>query len=177
MLVAGREDPPQGAERIEARQARRAHARQQALEDGDAAPQRNRISGVLLPSAEVFAEEKQSFIVQVSNTSTSVVLREKVVPHEVSDDAGLYPRVGRLIGGDDPMGAMSRGHREILGLARKLEQDIAGFPAEGPDPATVREMQRLLYGLEAVLRLHFAQEDEIYHALADGRAEAGASGR
>jgi heavy metal translocating P-type ATPase len=102
------------------------------------------------------------------------MLREKVVPHEVSDDAALYPRVGRLIGGDDPMGAMSRGHREIFGLARKLGQDIAGLPAEGPDPAMVREMQRLLYGLEAVLRLHFAQEDEIYHALADGRAEAGA---
>jgi soluble P-type ATPase len=109
--------------------------------------------------------------------SIDSMLREKVVPHEVRDDAALYPRVGRLIGGDDPMGAMSRGHREILGLARKLEQEVARFPAEGPDPAMVREMQRLLYGLEAVLRLHFAQEDEIYHALADGRAEAGASGR
>jgi len=95
-------------------------------------------------------------------------LRKRVVPHEVNDDAALYPRVGRMIGGDDPLAAMSRGHREIFALTQTLAGVVAGLPPEGPDGPTAHELQRLLYGLEAVLRLHFAQEDEIYHALSDG---------
>ncbi len=95
-------------------------------------------------------------------------LRERVLPHEIHDDAAVYPRVGRLIGGDDPMAAMSRGHREIFGLAQAFGRLVADLPPGGPDTAVAHELQRLLYGLEAVLRLHFAQEDEIFHALADG---------
>jgi hypothetical protein len=95
-------------------------------------------------------------------------LRERVVPHERNDDAALYPRVGQMIGGNDPMAAMSRGHREIFVLAQSFARLVAALPTQGPDAAATHELQRLLYGLEAVLRLHFAQEDEIYHALADG---------
>jgi hypothetical protein len=35
-----------------------------------------------------------------------------------------------------------------------------------PDGQQVLELRRLLYGLYAVLRLHFAQEDESYLSLA-----------
>jgi len=31
----------------------------------------------------------------------------------------------------------------------------------------VQNLQRVLYGLEAILRLHFAQEEEIYHDVAE----------
>ena len=65
------------------------------------------------------------------------------------------------------MAAMSRTHREIQHLARLLSRIESDLPPEGPDPATVVDLQRVLYGLDAVLRLHFAQEDEIYHTLAD----------
>jgi len=95
------------------------------------------------------------------------MLREKLLPHEKRDDAQVYPAVARLIGGDDPMAAMSRTHREIQHLARLLSRIESDLPPEGPDPATVVELQRVLYGLDAVLKLHFAQEEEIYHTLAD----------
>ena len=95
------------------------------------------------------------------------MLREKLIPHERRDDAQMYPVVARLIGGDYPMAAMSRTHREIQNLARLLSRIEGDLPPEGPDTATVAELQRVLYGLDAVLRLHFAQEDEIYHSLAD----------
>ena len=36
-----------------------------------------------------------------------------------------------------------------------------------PDEDDVAEFRRLLYGLHAVLRLHFAQEEEGYFTLAD----------
>src|SRR6516225_2275183 len=95
------------------------------------------------------------------------MLREKLIPHERRDDAQVYPVLARLIGGDDPMAAMSMTHREIQNLARLLSRIEGDIPPEGPDTATVAELQRVLYGLDAVLRLHFAQEDEIYHSLAD----------
>jgi heavy metal translocating P-type ATPase len=95
------------------------------------------------------------------------LLRGRLLPHEHRDDAELYPTVAGMLGGEDPMAAMSRTHREILHLAGLLHRMILDLPPEGPDSAVLRELQRILYGLDAILRLHFAQEEEIYHALAD----------
>ena len=63
---------------------------------------------------------------------------------------------------------MSRTHVEIRPrtsacLGRLLDQ----LPAEGPDEDDLTEMRRLLYGLHAILRLHFAQEEEGYLSLAE----------
>ena len=95
------------------------------------------------------------------------MLRDKLIPHERKDDTHIYPAIAQLIGGDDPMAAMSRTHREIQHLTRLLNRIESDLPLEGPDPAAVVELRRVLYGLDAVLRLHFAQEDEIYHTLTD----------
>jgi hypothetical protein len=65
------------------------------------------------------------------------------------------------------MAAMSRTHREIRHLSRLLQRMGSDLPQAGPDSSTLAEIQRILHGLEAILRLHFAQEDEIYHSLAE----------
>jgi hypothetical protein len=62
---------------------------------------------------------------------------------------------------------MSRMHREIYHFARLLSRMARDMPPAGPDAGTLAELQRILYGLDAILRLHFAQEDEIYHTLAE----------
>ena len=36
-----------------------------------------------------------------------------------------------------------------------------------PDPDRRRELQRILYGLYAIIRLHFAKEEELYLPLVD----------
>jgi heavy metal translocating P-type ATPase len=95
------------------------------------------------------------------------LLRNRLLPHERRDDAQIYPIMARLIGGDDPLAAMSRMHREIQHLARLLGRIEKDLPPGGPDARTLAEIQRILHDLDAILRLHFAQEDEIYHALAD----------
>ena len=92
-------------------------------------------------------------------------LARQLVPHEQRDDTELYPDLARLLGGEDPMGAMSAMHSEIFRIARLLRQMTAAVPAEGPDAASVQEFQRLLYGLDAIVRLHCAQEDQLFHAL------------
>jgi heavy metal translocating P-type ATPase len=93
------------------------------------------------------------------------LLRKELLPHERADDTRVYPVLAELLGGDDPMAALSRGHREIFRLYRTLSELITHLP-QTPDTATVQSLQRTLYAFEAVLRLHFAQEEEIYHGLA-----------
>jgi soluble P-type ATPase len=95
------------------------------------------------------------------------LLQKQLIPHEDQDDARVYPTVARLIGGDDPMAAMSRAHREIRYLSRLLQRMAGDLRQEVPDPKTLGEILRVLHGLDAILRLHFAQEDEIYHSLAE----------
>ncbi len=92
-------------------------------------------------------------------------LAAHLLPHELHEDAEVYPAIGELLGGDDPMAALSATHREIFRSTRLLTQMIDDLPADGPDPASARELQQLLFGLDAILRLHVAQEDELFHAL------------
>lgn len=92
-------------------------------------------------------------------------LEESLVPHERQDDTQLYPDVARLLGGDDPLAAMSGMHREIFRMTTLLGRIVSDLSDDGPDAAITRELQRLLYGLDAVLRLHCAQEDELFHVL------------
>ena len=96
----------------------------------------------------------------------NTLLREQLMPHEREDETRIYPLVARLIGGEDPMGSMSRTHREIYTLSRTLERLAADFPSQGHDKTSILELKRTLYSLNAILRLHFAQEEEIYHGLA-----------
>lgn len=95
-------------------------------------------------------------------------LARELVPHEQRDDTEVYPDLARLLGGEDPMAAMSGMHHEIFRIARLLRQMTADVPIEGPDADSVQEFQRLLYGLDAIVRLHCAQEDELFHALSEG---------
>ena len=59
---------------------------------------------------------------------------------------------------------MNREHVEIRGLAGMLARLVADLPESGPSPVDLRDLRYVMYGLHAVLRLHFAQEDESYLA-------------
>jgi heavy metal translocating P-type ATPase len=97
-------------------------------------------------------------------------LMTKVLPHDEAEDTDVYPAVAKLIGGDDPTAPMNRAHIEIAHMARMLGRNLADLPPEGPGPEDIREVRRILYGLDAILRLHFAQEEEAYLALIDARS-------
>ena len=99
-------------------------------------------------------------------------LVEKLLPHNEAEDATMYPMVARLIGGDDPTAPMSRAHLEIAHMVRVLGRHLQELAPEGPGPQDLRDLRRILYGLDAILRLHFAQEDEAYIALMEDRPAA-----
>jgi hemerythrin-like domain-containing protein len=98
-------------------------------------------------------------------------LEDEVLPHEEAEDAELYPVMAKALGGSDPTSTMSRGHAEIAHLVHKFGRVVEGLPASGPDDDDVRELRTILYGLHAVLRLHFAQEDEEYFSLVEEEAD------
>lgn len=100
--------------------------------------------------------------------SVNESLAQQLVPHERHDDTEVYPGLARLLGGEDPMAAMSAMHHEIFRIVRSLGQMTANIPIDGPNAASVQEFQRLLYGLDAIVRLHCAQEDELFHSLEEG---------
>lgn len=93
------------------------------------------------------------------------MLEERLLPHERSDETELYPSLARLLGGEDPLGSMSRTHREIAHLGRLYHRRVSDLSEDGPDPTEQRELRRLLYGLGAILQLHFAQEEELFEAV------------
>jgi hypothetical protein len=93
-------------------------------------------------------------------------LLERLPEHEEEEEAIVYPVVAELMGGEDPMGSMSRAHLEISHLGRLFSQLLADLPPSGPDAEDLMDLRRVLYGLHAILRLHFAQEEEAYAWLA-----------
>ncbi len=103
-------------------------------------------------------------------------LTERLVRHEEEEEAAVYPVVSRLMGGEDPMGTMARAHLEIEHLSRVYVHLLENLAPEGLDPDDLVDLRRVLYGLHAILRLHFAQEEEAYSWLAAEREteEAGA---
>jgi heavy metal translocating P-type ATPase len=92
-------------------------------------------------------------------------LIKDLLPHDAAEDAHVYPLIAKLVGGDDPTAIMDRAHMEITHLVNLLGRLLEDIPGGGPDADDTKELRRILYGLDAVLRLHFAQEEESYFAL------------
>ncbi len=95
---------------------------------------------------------------------------DRLPKHEEDEEATVYPVVAKLMGGDDPMSSMARAHIEIDHLARVFRSLMEDLPPGGPGPEDLMDLRRVLYGLHAVLRLHFAQEEEAYAWLASESA-------
>ncbi|MGZ4137644.1 MAG: hypothetical protein ACXVPX_08745, partial [Actinomycetota bacterium] len=57
-------------------------------------------------------------------------------------------------------------HLEIEHLSRVFVHLLDDLPPEGLDADDLVDLRRVLYGLHAILRLHFAQEEEAYSWLA-----------
>ena len=103
-------------------------------------------------------------------------LVERLPQHEEEEEAAVYPVVAKLMGGEDPMASMARAHQEIDHLSRVFAQLLEDIPPEGPTAEDLMDLRRVLYGLHAILRLHFAQEEEAYAWLASGAEESASVG-
>lgn len=95
------------------------------------------------------------------------VVAGQIVAHEREDESAVYPRLSKFLSDGHGLGAMSRAHREIIHLARLLDRIADGLMPGDADRYLVRDAQRVIESIEALVRIHNAQEEDIYeHAVA-----------
>ncbi len=94
------------------------------------------------------------------------LVQDQVVVHERDDEGNVYPQLARVLRESHGLSAMSRAHREILHLARLLARVAEDLPTEKVDRYLIRDAQRLIEAVETLVRLHTAQEEDIYEAVA-----------
>jgi hypothetical protein len=85
-----------------------------------------------------------------------------IVAHESDDERVVYPRLQTFLQERQSVDVMSRAHREITHLGRLLSRLADGLEPGNSDRYLVRDAQRVIEAIEALTRLHSAQEDDIY---------------
>ncbi|MBC9881129.1 heavy metal translocating P-type ATPase [Bradyrhizobium sp. INPA01-394B] len=94
------------------------------------------------------------------------LVQGSVVIHEREDEDSVYPRLAKVLRERHGLSAMSRAHREILHLTRLLDRIVEDLPSEKVDRYLVRDAQRVIEAIETLVRMHTAQEEDIYEAVA-----------
>jgi nucleotide-binding universal stress UspA family protein/iron-sulfur cluster repair protein YtfE (RIC family) len=94
-------------------------------------------------------------------------LDHRVIPAMKAEDETLYPVVGRVMSADDATAAMSRDHLEVEKLSEELSHLRSQISVAVPSVVQAKELRRVLYSLYALLKVHFAKEEEIYLPLLD----------
>ncbi|MFZ1179428.1 MAG: hemerythrin domain-containing protein, partial [Mycobacterium sp.] len=103
-----------------------------------------------------------------SLTTASRLLTDRILPHERAEETQLYPALARPLGSDEATATMSRTHAEILRLADRIGAHVGLAESAGAIQSDqVDDLLACLYGLYALLRLHFVQEEENYFTLAE----------
>ena len=109
---------------------------------------------------DLTAAEARSRLEQIQQT-----LDKELLPHEDDEQRTAYPLIERLLADENPTGPLIQTHYEIRRLSRLFGRLVKQLPASGPGREDLRDIRRVLYGLHAILTLHFAQEDELYSLL------------
>jgi iron-sulfur cluster repair protein YtfE (RIC family) len=89
------------------------------------------------------------------------VLREHLVPHARAEEIVLYPAVEVTMDAPHATDTMVRDHAEIRRRVDRLGALAATVGASPPELPLAEELREQLYGLYAILRLHFLKEEEV----------------
>ncbi len=96
------------------------------------------------------------------------VLTERIIPHERAEETQLYPALAHPLGTSEATAPMSRTHAEIQRISDRIGAHLTLARSSGAiGPDQVDDLLACLYGLHALLRLHFLQEEESYFTLAE----------
>ena len=90
-----------------------------------------------------------------------------LIPHAQAEDAALYPAVQKALGSPDSTRTMTRDHIEVghyLAELARLQQELT--------PQNFKALQRVLYGLYALVKVHFAKEEEVYLPILEERMDS-----
>jgi heavy metal translocating P-type ATPase len=92
----------------------------------------------------------------------NALVQRTVVQHELQDETALFPELSARLPDLSGLAAMSRAHREIQHQARLLNRIASCASGEDAGRYLIRDAQRAIEAIEALVRLHNAQEEDIY---------------
>lgn len=126
----------------------------------------------ILAAANAVGTAPHPVLRDMTDSVLQFVLRE-LDGHARSEDEVLYEAVERMQGSSVSIDTMRREHVEINRLSAELS-DLHGSLVVSHEPSeeTTRALRRVLYGLHAVISLHFAKEDEILVPWMESRLSA-----
>jgi hypothetical protein len=116
--------------------------------------------------ADALDDAEGAAAVRLISDANDIIAR-RIVKHEREDETKVYPALAKYLPDAHGLGAMGRAHREIIHLARLLGQIADGLTAKDADRYLIRDAQRVIESVESLVRIHNAQEEDIYeHAIA-----------
>lgn len=97
-------------------------------------------------------------------------LAHHLIPHAQAEERALYPVVQKVMGAPEATATMSRDHVEV----GRLTEELGGLRAQLSSAVSIttaqsKTLRRVLYGLYALVKVHFAKEEEVYLPLLDAR--------
>lgn len=99
-------------------------------------------------------------------------LETRLLPHARAEDAVLYGEIERLAGTPGSTATMRADHAGISDLVTELHSLAARIEGVGAEDDQRAEAQRLLYALDAIVRLHLHKEELVYFPLLDEKVSA-----
>ena len=99
-------------------------------------------------------------------------LTHQLIPHAQAEDIALYPMVQKVMGAPQATSTMSRDHQEVDRLTQELGTLRVHATQLFITFNQAMALRRVLYGLYALVKLHFAKEEEIYLPLLDAKLSA-----
>lgn len=95
--------------------------------------------------------------------ATVAFLHDHLLAHAGAEEAALYPRVEKAFGVDGVTDTMVLDHRVIAGHVEALAELAAKASASSPpEPDVVERLKAELYGIAALLEVHFRKEEDVY---------------
>ncbi|HEY2671267.1 MAG TPA: heavy metal translocating P-type ATPase [Rugosimonospora sp.] len=86
-------------------------------------------------------------------------LSRQLISHDEAEERRLYPELAGPVG-PDTTATMSRAHTEIRRLVDRVDGHLCLTSDSRLEADQVPDLLATLYGLDAILRLHFAEEEE-----------------
>lgn len=123
-------------------------------------------------AADAVGEVPMPILRDLTNTVLGFLIRE-LIPHARDERDILYKALEQATQAPDSTATMNREHLEVSKLADQLGDLHALTVAESElSERTIRDLRRVLYGLYALINLHFAMEEEIYADILEHRLSA-----
>jgi iron-sulfur cluster repair protein YtfE (RIC family) len=96
-------------------------------------------------------------------------LANHLKPHAEAEDAALYPVVQKVLGSPEATKTMSRDHVEVGRYIAELEALKNGLTDQPLTAEQATSLRRVLFGVYALVKVHFAKEEEVYLPILDQR--------